>query len=55
MDEKDITMNMKETVDPQHRSDLIEIGGKNQVPCLVVDGKPMYESEDIIAYLKETL
>ena len=26
--------------------------GITQVPCLVVDGKPMLESEDIIAFLK---
>lgn len=34
---------------------LIEIGGKKQVPCLVIDGKPLYESDDIIAYIKENL
>lgn len=32
---------------------LIEKGGKDMVPCLFVDGKPMYESSDIIKYLKE--
>ena len=26
--------------------------GKNQVPCLLIDGKPLYESDDIIEYLK---
>ena len=26
-------------------------GGKVQVPCLFIDGKAMYESDDIIAYL----
>lgn len=31
---------------------LIEIGGKDQVPCLVIDGSPMYESGDIIKYLR---
>ncbi|MFR4802914.1 MAG: glutathione S-transferase N-terminal domain-containing protein [Eggerthellaceae bacterium] len=25
--------------------------GKKQVPCLVINGKPLYESDDIIAYL----
>ena len=30
---------------------LIENGGKEQVPCLFIDGKPMYESGDIIAWL----
>jgi glutaredoxin 3 len=26
--------------------------GKTQVPCLVIDGKPMLESDDIIAWFK---
>jgi glutaredoxin len=32
---------------------LVEIGGKRQVPCLFVDGKPMYESADIIRFLEQ--
>jgi len=32
---------------------LVEIGGKAQVPCLVIDGKALYESDDIITYLAE--
>lgn len=32
--------------------DLRAIGGKVQSPCLIVDGKAMYESDDIIAYLE---
>ena len=32
---------------------LIEVGGKKQVPCLFIDGKPMYESADIISWLDE--
>lgn len=35
------------------REHLIEVGGKRQVPCLLIDGKPLYESSDIIDYLKE--
>jgi glutaredoxin len=38
--------------DPEAKDELVRVGGKNQVPCLFVDGKPMYESDDIIAYLK---
>lgn len=37
--------------DPSAREKLREVGGKTQVPCLFVDGVPMYESDDIIAYL----
>ena len=39
--------------DPAVRERLVEVGGKAQVPCLFIDGTPMYESDDIIAYLKE--
>lgn len=38
----------------EDKNRLIEVGGKHQVPCLFIDNKPMYESSDIIAYLKET-
>ena len=31
---------------------LVEVGGKYQVPCLFIDGKPMYESMDIIEWLQ---
>lgn len=32
---------------------LIRVGGKQQVPCLFIDGKPLYESDDIIAYFEQ--
>ena len=31
---------------------LVEVGGKAQVPCLFIDGEPMYESMDIIHWLE---
>lgn len=37
----------------QYREELVNIGGKEQVPCLFIDDKPMYESDDIINYLLE--
>lgn len=33
--------------------ELEKLNGTRQVPCLVVDGKPMLESMDIIAFLKK--
>ncbi|MDO5119775.1 MAG: glutathione S-transferase N-terminal domain-containing protein [Coriobacteriales bacterium] len=30
---------------------LVRVGGKHQVPCLFIDGVPMYESLDIIDWL----
>lgn len=31
---------------------LVEVGGKQQVPCLFIDGDPLYESMDIINWLE---
>lgn len=42
------------TREPGAREELLERGGKVQVPCLLIDGEPLYESDDIIAYLGRT-
>lgn len=34
---------------------LVKVGGKRQVPCLFIDGEPLYESSDIIAYLAQLI
>ena len=39
--------------DPDGKSELKKWGGKMIVPCLIVDGKPIYDSNAIIAWLKE--
>ncbi|MBR3181623.1 MAG: glutathione S-transferase N-terminal domain-containing protein [Eggerthellaceae bacterium] len=31
---------------------LIAVGGKRQVPCLFIDGSPLYESGDIVEWLQ---
>lgn len=36
----------------EHRQRLIRVGGKELVPCLFIDGEPLYESADIIAWLE---
>ncbi|MEJ8752857.1 glutaredoxin [Lagierella sp. ICN-221743] len=41
--------------DEDAKKRLVDEGGMNQVPCLFIDGKPMYESSDIIAFLKSEL
>lgn len=51
MQEQDIACQMKDTLQPGVRDELIAIGGKGQVPCLIISGQPMYESDDIIEYL----
>lgn len=49
LEQKDIN------ADPSIMSELIEQGGKRQVPYLVdqARGVSMYESDDIVSYLKE--
>ncbi len=39
--------------DPKGKEELRRIGGKMQVPCLVIDGKAMYESAVIIQWLSQ--
>ena len=39
--------------DPKSKEDLRKIGGKTQVPCLIIDGNPMYESATIIQWLSQ--
>ena len=39
--------------DPDAADELARVGGKRQVPCLFIDGKPLYESLDIIKWLEE--
>ena len=38
--------------DPEAAKELVQVGGKQQVPCLFIDGKPLYESLDIISWLE---
>ena len=52
MEANDITMDKRDTLQPGNEQDLIRVGGKKQVPCLVVGGDPMLESDAIIAYLE---
>lgn len=46
------TIPTKNTQDRAVRNELISIGGKGQVPCLVINGKALYESDAIIEWLK---
>ena len=38
---------------PATAEKLLSVGGKMQVPCLFIDGEPLYESMDIIKWLEE--
>jgi len=41
--------------EPDANSELRQRGGKVQVPCLFIDGEPLYESADIDRWLRETV
>lgn len=43
------------TTDREAEQNLIAAGGKRQVPCLFIDGAPLYESSDIIAWAQKNL
>lgn len=53
MEKENIDIETKNVQDPGVRDQLISIGGKGQVPCLVIDGKALYESNDIINWLSK--
>ncbi|MDD5953169.1 MAG: glutathione S-transferase N-terminal domain-containing protein [Oscillospiraceae bacterium] len=55
MEQAGIEIPMRNTLEPGVLEELIAIGGKGQVPCLVIDGKAMYESDDIIQYMRTHL
>lgn len=45
---------LKETkAHPEYQEELIKLSGKKQVPCLVIDGEPMFESDAIILWIEE--
>lgn len=52
MGQNDISIPMKNTAEnSETRQELMTIGGKTQIPCLVIDGKALYESNDIVQWL----
>jgi glutaredoxin 3 len=56
MEERGITVTMRNIYedDDAYRT-LKETGGKIQVPCLMIDGHAMYESDDIITWMERNL
>ncbi len=54
LDKESITVPMKDIrQNPLYQEELIKIGGKGQVPCLVIDAKALYESLAIIEWFKK--
>ena len=52
----DISVKMVDIyADPKNQEQLMELGGQDQVPMLLIDGKPLYESDDIIEWFKANM
>ncbi len=43
------------STDSEAADRLVKVGGERQVPCLFIDSDPLYESDDIIAFLAELI
>ena len=53
MEENGITVPLRNIeADEDAAKTLVTVGGKRQVSCLFIDGQPLYESDDIIAWLR---
>ncbi len=53
MDQHGIDIPQKDILtDPDAYQELLATGGRAQVPCLLVDGQALYESEEIIRWLQ---
>jgi len=48
-----IEIPLKDVGDDSNQRELIKLGGKAQVPCLIIDDQALYESGDIIEWLGE--
>lgn len=52
MEENGVAVPLRDIeVDEDAAKTLVAVGGKRQVTCLFIDGKPLYESGDIIEWL----
>ena len=56
LQENNISVPMKDIREnPDYREELIKIGNKAQVPCLIIDGKALYESDEILRWIEKNL
>ncbi len=54
LDEYRLSYVKKNIANVEVLSELLDLGGKRQVPYLIDNGLHLYESDAIIAYLRET-
>ena len=53
MQSRKINIPLKDvSLESSYRDELMNIGGKTQVPCLIINGEALYESDDIIQWLE---
>lgn len=53
LDQLDLEVELRDTREnPDHRRELRKQTGRTQVPCLFIDGEPMFESADIVDWLQ---
>ena len=53
LDGRDLDVTFRDTrMDPSARQALIDKTGRSTVPCLFIDGEPMFESGDIVDWLQ---
>ncbi|RME21085.1 MAG: glutaredoxin [Deltaproteobacteria bacterium] len=53
LDELAVEVDLRDTLqDRHHGTALFELTGRTQVPCLVIDGTPLFESSDIVDWLR---
>lgn len=52
LQQNDLEVERRMITEGTNREDLIAIGGRKQCPCLIIDGKALYESDGIIDYLR---
>ena len=52
LEENNIDFNKKDISNSENHRRLLELGGLDQVPFMIDDKVKMYESSDIIEYLK---
>jgi len=50
---RQVDVEYKNILWPPNLKKLLAVGGMYQIPCMFIDGKAMYESGDIVAFLKE--
>ncbi len=53
LEDKDFNVEIVDVNVPENQDELMRVGGQDMVPCLFIDGKPLYESSDIIQWFKD--